>query len=435
MSSVDPSLPIRSVGESLPVQSSTIRPTPQPTSVDTGLSSIEKSKAIAALIVAMMNIPLLPPPIFVQGEDQLLRTVDEIAKSDGVKAEWIARQMLQLNAMTLEAAQRFNAEIEKAAELVREYLRSFTYYQQQLTRSEDQKAVGVAGVSNTPPPKVSMEHAQVPEQQSRANPSKAEPDASLSVLTTIVAAGGLALGLSTVISNSDSTTVPFRHVVELVEKLQPAVNQFNLANIIPVVNLMVMAPIYYHSWEEAISRLPQRERHNYMALAQKFAEDVIKMITDPTFINNAVITQVDKANEMDPELRDQMAAIIKFTMASIAISLLYSAEVGKIQAGKYWGMEPQEFRDLLLGVIPQPDPEKATTPQQRSMLTLLRAARMQLDYLPPEQRALVVEALFNFISENRSVDGLFEPAKVFEEVLGSITYRPPQGRMSGNVAA
>lgn len=115
--------------------------------------------------------------------------------------------------------------------------------------------------------------------------SSGSDDAARAVTIPVVAAmvvgGGLALVSTDVtVTATGMSSNPFSNPIQLVEQLQPVYSQINMENIIPMINLMVAAPIYYRSLEEAVSNIKERERNSHVETAQNFAKDVIKMVSD-----------------------------------------------------------------------------------------------------------------------------------------------------------
>ena len=107
---------------------------------------------------------------------------------------------------------------------------------------------------------------------------------------------------------------------------------------------MIVGPIYYNSWNEAVSNIKNRAHNGYVQTAQNFAKDVIKIVIDPDFVKNVLIQRMQGTSKLSPEDQERLSRMLKIVLIGIALSLLYSVEVGKIQHEKFGGIEPEELR-------------------------------------------------------------------------------------------
>lgn len=228
----------------------------------------------------------------------------------------------------------------------------------------------------------------------------------------LVAGGALALGafeMSTSVNGMSSN--PLNSVHEISSYLQPLYPQL-MQDVLPTINLLAMPLVYYTSWDASVGSLRNKERKADMSAAEDFANQVITKIKElPT-------------NEgMSPDQRQQQA-IIKLVLSSVALSLLYSVQVGKTMDGKFWGMEPKEFQGMLTGEIPIPDPSKNQDVSRVDQLkyTLLTLIKGQLEDLPADKKMSTLTALFSYLANPRSIEDMKVPGKVFSDVFASSSF-------------
>ena len=117
--------------------------------------------------------------------------------------------------------------------------------------------------------------------------------------------------------------------------------------------------------------------------------------------------------------------MLKVVLIGVALSLLYSAEVGKVQKGKFGGIEPEELRDLLLGKLTgSPDPSKKLSEQEFLTSSLISRVWEQLEPLSIEDRTTAVEMLLSYITKQRDFDPMLDPAKVFDDAIDASRFNP-----------
>lgn len=188
---------------------------------------------------------------------------------------------------------------------------------------------------------------------------------------------------------------------------------------------MVVAPIYFNSWNEAVSNLRSGERHNYVQTAQNIAKDVIKIVTDPHFVRNTLVSRMRGTDQLSPENQERLARMLKIVLIGFALSLLYSVEVGKVQGGKFGGIEPEELRELILGTWNKPaEPGKKLNLQEELTNSLFKRIHEQLGPLSQEDREFAANMLLDYITKPRALDLMLDPAKVLYETLAASLFNP-----------
>ncbi len=419
--------------------------------VDSGLSSIEKSKAVIAMIIPLMNSPILTAPS--SNQDYLTFAVTTKDASVKPMIEFLNKVEIKENEIKNEMVAGWLKNLEKIKEDVRQLLNSPIYqHLQEIRLKGDPHQGNVSGVQSSTSAQATaanptayaepvsflsaLDRLQVLERvpptvqvQDTTSSRPSNDSSSQVVVIPLVAAmiigGGLALGSTEITTSlSGMSSNAMKNVVELVERIQPLFPSVSVQNIIPLINLMVIGPIYYNSWDEAVSNFKNHERHNYVQIAQNFARDVLKMIGDPNFILT-LINRMEGSTALAGGDQDRLSRMLKIILLGTALGLLYSVEVGKVQQEKFGGMEPEELRDLLSGDLVAPvDSNKKPTVQQELTANLIKRTREQLSLLSPEDRLEIVSLLLDYLSKNRELDPMLDPAKIFEETLAAANYNP-----------
>ncbi len=414
--------------------------------VDAGISSIEKSKAVATLMTPPPNFPILISPA--QNEVPLALIIASLENSSKPIADFMRSIDIKMSEIADQMLNGWLKNIREIQEWVQSLINSPNYqYLQEIRLHGDQKQGNVSGVQDPTSanaaaanPTTANEapynfltalerlqafervHASAPSSDSatvsNSNADDAARVVSIPIIAAMIIGGGMALGATELTtSTTGMTSTPFVAPVELMERLQPVFPQLIVQDIIPMINLMVAAPIYFNALEEAVSNIKERERDNHVETAQNFAKDVVKMVADPAFVMVTYVNKMPGADQMSPELKERMAAMLKLILASVALSLLYSIEVGKVKSDKYWGMEAQEFRDVLTGKIAAPNPDQKQSTHDQLVATLIKQVNAQLDALPAEQRAEAVETILSYVGESHNLKTMLDPAKIFADVF------------------
>lgn len=403
--------------------------------IDSGASTIEKSKSVRPDIVPPMNTPILTAP-YEQGEvfavaslDSTGRAVTNTVHSFILKGEEIKNSVLESWAKNLR-------EIE---EYVRQMLASPVYQQlQEIRRKGDPQLETVSGIQGVTSANAGAKNGQVELLSAldrarvleRVPPSAEVPDTSpstdssrvlvLPLTAALLIGGGLALATEAV-----QVANPVGAVMEMVGRLQPLFPTVSVQDLVPLINLMVVGPIYFNSWNEAVSNLKSRDRHNHIPAIHNFAKDVIKIVTDPNFVNGVLIQRMKGTENLPAVDQDRLARMLKVVLIGVALSLLYSAEVGKVRGNKFGGMEAEEFKSLLFDEFSErPDPKSKPSEHEQLKSSLIERAWEQLRPLSVEDRTVAVEMLLSYVSEERDFDPMLDAAKVFGEAIDSSKFDP-----------
>ncbi len=389
--------------------------------VDTTSSSIGKSKAIKTDIVPFMDIPILTTPSSAIAASPVY--------SSAIRGEKIKNSVIE----------NWMKNLREIEEYIRQILASPMYQQLQEIRlgKEDHKSNHIAGVqeissSNSAKNQQiellsTLDRLQVLEKV----PSNVEvqmeggsQDASRSLVMPLTAAllmgGGLAIGTEFVYP-----THSVEGYVGLVENLQPLFSSLAVQDLVPLINFMIVGPIYFNSWNEAVSKIKHLKRENRVSVVQNFAKDVMSIVSDPNLVNRLLTHCMRGKKPLSHEEQENLGRMFKIVLIGVSLSLLYSAEVGKIQNGRFGGIEPEELRELLMGRFLKPsiDNDKMSL-QEELTFSLIKRIWEQLQPLSLKNRITAIDILMSYITQHRDFDSMVDPAKVFEEILDASQFDP-----------
>ncbi len=395
--------------------------------IDNSLSSIEKSKSVKPELTPAMAQPILATPLE-NCEAFAIASVD----AKGVpNTEIIYSFTLKEAEIKDEVLKGWMNNLREIEEYVRQLLLSPHYREiQELLNKGDQRGKKVSGVQGVSSANAAAESGDVefismldrcrliekvsrPDAVSESAPSSDAARMTILPLMASILAGGYAIGSEAIHSASS-----LGGIAEMVEKLQPLLASVSIQDIVPFINLMVVGPIYYHSWNEAISNLKNKQGKNHLQLIHQFAKDVIKMVFDPNFIHHPLLQHIKGIDGLTVDGRERLSRLLKVVLIGVALSLLYSIEVGKIHGDSFGGIESEELRDLLLGKF-KPESSKKLSEHEKLTSGLIERAWEQLTFLSIEDRTVAVEILLNYVSKKKDVHLLLEPSKVFKEVVES----------------
>ncbi len=387
-----------------------------------GASSIEQSRDVASLLMPLINFPHLVVPQY-----DLPSNSSSIAL---IGYDAIQKFNLAMASLSISILETWAKNINENEERIRELINTPEYQARAeiqrfgtshpTLKSDPTAASDPITSGATPSVDLLNSFNRLHAIKTISEVSKSEASSQDTVMvpfTALMMIGGvLTLGTAEVATSSVNASVNPSSApsVSAVEQLQ-TINVLNPADLIPVINLMVAAPLYYRSWEEAVSRFENKERVNQKNLIQNFAKDVIKMVTDPSFIASNLVSTMENMDPTKSKIRDQQVATIKLVLLSVALTLLYSQSVGKVQEGKFWGMEAEEFRGLLNGDIPLPNLTKKSSLEDQLTVKLLLLIKDQLGLLPTAQKTSLISDILNYISGKKDVERMLQPVTVFEE--------------------
>lgn len=402
-------------------------------SVESGVSSIEKSKAVKPDIIPPMDAPMLAAPS-VEGEAFVIASLD----STGKPIESIVYSfVLKADAIKHEVLEGWMENLREIQEYVKQLLASPVYQQlQEIQRKGDLHFASVSGVQGVTSANGAEKNEQIELLSSidrwqalgKVPPSAEVPDHAatsdsskvlvLPLTAALLAGGGFSMGAGIVHSAN-----PAAEVIEMIGQIQHLFPTVSVQDLVPLINLMVVGPLYFNSWQEATNNLIHRDRKNHLPLIHHFSKDVIKIVADTQFINGLVVKQMKGADNLSSQDQERLTRMIKVVLIGVALGLLYSAEVGKIQENQFGGIEPEELRDVLMGKT-LPDEKTKGSEHQQLTVNLVTRGREQLQSLSIEDRVDAVEMLLSYITKSRDLNPMLEPVHVFNETLQSTQFKP-----------
>jgi hypothetical protein len=424
--------------------------TEKPPLVDSGLSSIEKSEAVVAILIPFLNTPILVIPSK-HAREPLVFAVSPTGTKDQAYRELVDNLSLTNHRLVNQVLEIWEKTLEEEAELVRQQVNS-PYYQKlkgmllkkRLSRPAD--IPDEQGISSTSSEDLNADpivlvttldrlhsfERLIPIDSLSSVSSEQSPDTAVvvSLMAALLMGGGLATLNSLEITTawSEMSSHPLSQVMGLVEQLQPLLPLISAQEMISLINLMVVGPLYYHSWNEAVSHFKQRERRNEVQIAQKFAKDVIHMLGDPVLMAS-LLKRMEGIHQLSAEEQERLACLLKVVLIGIALGLLYAVEVGKVQQGKFGGLAPEELRELLLGkFMPVVDENQKPTEHQRLITSLIKRLHEQLVFLKAEDKVTVVGILLGYLGQVRDYNAMLVPTKIFDETLASSDFHPQDKR-------
>lgn len=398
--------------------------------VDSALSSIEKSKRVRLETVPAMNIPVLIAPIHTESGVFAVALMD----ASGQAVRSFILQGEEIKHSVLETWMQNLKEIEAQ---VRQMLASpFYLHLQEMRQKGEPSSLALSKVQDTPPHPVVQAQQQIGiistlnrlQVMERVPPTAQvlnteSPQDFSQVLVLPLTAALLMGGLEVVTELAQTGTHPLGDIYQMLSHLQPIFPQVAVQDLIPLIHLMAVAPLYYHSWNEAVSHIKNREHLSDVHMVQNFAKDVIQIVTDPHFVRFTLLSRLRGVDQLALHDQDRLANMLKVVLIGAALSLLYSVEVGKVQKGQFGGIEPEELRELLLGKWHEPLEKKHKFSQQDLLsVSLIKRAREQLAVLSDEDRLVAVELMLDHVTQVRKLNHMLDPVKIFDETLHSLIF-------------
>jgi hypothetical protein len=417
--------------------------------IQTGKSSIKESEYVVIPYIPSMEFPLLFPPSREMGGDL---TVVNAKDASGVPFTFLVmkvhKEVSEVETGVLKSGVNNLREIE---EEVRTLIRSPEFQRriEGIKKSSQAPAVGKIGKSTAPtsqtPSVASLDRTHVLDRIPQPGevpslPPAASPTQTPSVIplvASVLIGGALSIGIVESTTNlAGVSSNPLVDVVDFTKELQPIfASVIAPQDIVPLINLMIAAPIYYHSWNEAVGGgVNQKDQKKMTEMAKKFAEDVIRMVSDPSVVLKHVYG-MKGADQFSLTEKEELANLLRFVMLGTALGLLYAVEVGKVQRGEYRGIMAEEVRDLLFGDLAKPvetekgkktsKQERPRTPVEQLSLNLAKYASDQLSFLPPADRVKAANILLDYMEERREVEHMLDPLKVFRDFYSAFTFKNP----------
>lgn len=404
--------------------------------VDTGgISSIEKSRGVKPEIIPPMDSPILTAP----NEKCTAYAVASIDSFGVPVVSTVYTFILKGEEVKNSVLDGWMKNLRDIENYIRQLLASPLYQQLQdirrLGASREGAVSGIEGASSSKstgsdgkvellstldrlqvlekvPPTAEVSDTSVPNNGSRV--------LVLPLTAALLAGAGLTIGIEAMHSIH-----PLGEVATMIESITPLFPSVGVHDLVPLINLMIVGPLYYNSWNDAVSNLKNRQGANHLPTILNFSRDVIKIIADPHFVKNTLLQCIKGADQLSEEDQNRLARLLKVVLIGVSLSLLYSVGVGKIQRGKFGGIEPEELRDLLLGKfenLPDPSHKKDLKDELTSKLIVL--AWSQLNPLSVGDRTVAVEMLLSYLSHQKDLDPMLNPAKVFEAAIAASEYEP-----------
>lgn len=369
----------------------------------TDASSIQTSEMVGAMLILPASVPqLIPPEVSSANLDasiELLRSSQKFVLSS------LSKFIDTTNEIKQAILDKWSQNIQQIKEDVERMLKSATYRHNEEIRRKGSEAPDLT-------------HAL--EQAEKASA------ATLPMMASMVVGGSLML---TSMDVSATSATPVSGSVEMVEKITTLYPQLTTENVLPLVNLMIAAPLYLHAWAEASSKTAEGGEVSALPMAQGFAKDVLKMMGNPAWIIASFVNRMEGAAQMSDAQKQEMGLVVQLILGGVALGLLYSAEVGTASGGKFGGMQPQELRDLLNGKLPSPF---AGTKEGFIGTSLLGQMRALLATLSPEKSTAALEAILQYLGNARALNQMRTPSKVFQEVFSYASFQKPDKTLEGS---
>ncbi len=343
-----------------------------------GVSQIEESKNVTV----ESTVPVSGQPqltTYRADSAALLGQVISVAGGPSVVVDFLHEMANRMGKVTNDMLDAWNKSIKDQAERVRELINS-PHFQE---LNQIQKGRDGSGPDN------------------------------LSVAPTILAV--MVVGTSLVMSANPAATIasgsnsPLQAVSQVSSDMQTVVpHAFNISDILDV-NLMV--PLMQISMETAI--LKTKGQPTEMQFANSFAQEVIKMIATPGWMQLTVIRNIPGAEKLDPKGQAQLVAVMKLTMALTAFALLYKAEAG--------GLTAQEIIDKFRGMMSGKIPVKEGT-AEGTLVTMMKAQLQVLDPATKEKALVAMMAALDNPNFVKNLDKMNDPVKTFENVFDNLEF-------------
>lgn len=381
--------------------------------------TIQSSEIIQLELPPIMGAPHLIPP---NDPDCLFFVVTSVDSAGRPTEQTIHSYVNAEKTSQNDMWDRFQETYREIAEYVRVLLANPYYRDLLQITSQGEATTKIGGIQNIQTPHISSVINQMAAIENVSQEEKTQQKTSsfseiILPLTGSLLSGALVIGVA---------SGPAGSLVQVIESLQPLFPQVAVQNLIPLINLTIMGPIYFNLWNESREKQAQetpRER-THIRTIQTFSKNILKIVNDPSFISSTLLAQIKGSESLSREDLCRLSNMLKIILLGTALSLMYSADVGKVQDGKFGGMTSEEFKSLLLGEwndlseshIPKNEHEEITN-------SLIKQMWLILHELKNDDRAYILERLFNYVADPKMLSPMLEPSKVFKEVLASQTFQ------------
>lgn len=139
------------------------------------------------------------------------------------------------------------------------------------------------------------------------------------------------------------------------------------------------------------------------AFAQKFAQGVLQQVAGNEIRYSMIALMAQRFDGSQPvshERIQQLVVFAKLVLLSMAIAALYKVETKRITG--------REFADMVLGKM---------VPRSKEEKELVKAFQDILNSLPNEEKMRILEVIIAYIDSDPDLEDLFDPTRVFKEVL------------------
>lgn len=139
------------------------------------------------------------------------------------------------------------------------------------------------------------------------------------------------------------------------------------------------------------------------SFAEKFAQGVLQQVSGNEIRYSMVAMMAQRFDGSQPvshERIQQLVIFVKLVLLSMAIAALYKVETKRVTG--------REFADMVLGKM---------TPRSKEEKELVKAFQDILNSLPSKEKMGILEVIIAYIDSDPELEDLFEPTRVFKEVL------------------
>lgn len=403
--------------------------------------TIEQGKNVIPLLVIQFMNPILPTP----NSQAMTGSLDPVGPASSLLTSVTKMIEDQDNDMKQNLLQKWSDNLRETEELIRQILTSPAYLQfTDFLQREAKASSNISAIDGKPAIPLTAQNV--------SNPAAVQATGNVSVLyndlirildriSEVVANKPndnspkgllLPLGAALIAGGAFAFTVsgvaganPISGMSTVVEQLKTLVPAISPQDIVPLINLMIVPPLYINSWMEAVGQ--GKGKNNDSKMIHNFAKNIIVKISDPNFVKDLV--RARGPDNLSTQDQKRLTSMLKVVFAGIALSLLYSLEVGTVQNGKFGGITEGELRSKLSGKFENlPNPATQTTEQGLISASLLRSLWYELHQMSPEDQTSAVNMLIAYLDSatGSDVETMLKPMKVMNDVVASTHFEIPK---------